>query len=216
MNNRGMALLTGLVLLAAISLLALSAASGTVLQRNLATNYQENERALENALIAANEALSWLNHRAVSERQRSCFFGCLLPIGIHSAGELPDQPEFESGTWWRNNAYRAGYDPETTRSHGTADNGIDPAHWLIEEIHYAETGDAWATGQAEGVAYYRILGRGTGYNARTVAVVELITARPWEGEFEMGNYPPDGPDKAFCQQFGNRYDCGKLSWRQRR
>lgn len=216
MNIRGMALLTGLLLLAAISMLALSAASGTVLQRNLATNYQENARALQNASIAANDALSWLNHRAVSERQSGCSSECLLPIGIRNAGELPDQPEFESAAWWRSNAFIAGYDPETAETRVTPDNGTDPASWLIEEVHYTPTGDSWDVGRAEGVAYYRILSRGTGYNSRSVAVLEIIAARPWEGDFSAGQYPPEGPDRTFCQQFGNRYDCGKLSWRQRR
>jgi len=47
MNSRGIALLAGLFLLAALSLLALTTATGTILQRNMATNFQENSLALQ-------------------------------------------------------------------------------------------------------------------------------------------------------------------------
>jgi Tfp pilus assembly protein PilX len=52
-KEKGVALIAGLVLLAAISLLALMAASGMVLQKHMATNFQQDAQALENAGIAA-------------------------------------------------------------------------------------------------------------------------------------------------------------------
>jgi len=211
-----MALLTGLVLLAAISLLALIAASGTILQRNMADNFQENSLALQNASVAAAYAKSWLNSRLVFERESSCEIDCILPAGIRNPGELPLRPEFESAGWWRSNAFAAGYNPETAETVTTPDVGAEPARWVIEEIHYESTGDARAENRAEGVAYYRILSRGTGQNSRNVAVTESIVARLWDGDFLADSYPPDGPFGAFCEQFEHRYDCGRLSWRQRR
>jgi Tfp pilus assembly protein PilX len=216
LNSRGIALLAGLVLLAAVSLLALSAVSGTVLQHNMAINFQENSTALQNASLAAAYAKAWLNSRRVSERESGCEMDCILPAGIRNTGELPAMPEFESAAWWRSNALAAGYNPETDESSITPDVGAEPARWIIEEIQYRASGDTRGELMAEGVAYYRILGRGTGQNTRSVAVVEAIVARPWEGDFEAGLYPPDGLFGAFCRQFENRYDCGSLSWRQRR
>jgi Tfp pilus assembly protein PilX len=46
MNQRGIALLTGLVLLASISLLALMAASGMIMQKQLSTNFRQDIKAL--------------------------------------------------------------------------------------------------------------------------------------------------------------------------
>jgi len=216
LKSRGIALLAGLVLLAAVSLLALSAASGTVLQRNMAINYQENALALQNASIAESHAMAWLNSRAVIERQSSCQTNCLLPVGIRNPGELPAHPEFESAEWWRNNAFTAGYNLQTAETLVTPDQGAEPARWIIEEIHYLATGDTRDENKAEGLGYYRVLSRGTGRNSRSVAVTELIAARPWDGDFQAGPYPPDGPNRVFCRQFVARYDCGRLSWRQRR
>ena len=216
MNGRGIALVTGLILLAALSLLAFMAASGTALQRNMAANYQENSLALKNASAAAAYAKAWLYSRAVFERESACEIDCLLPVGIRHPGELPPQPEFETFAWWGDNAYVAGYNPQTADISPTPDNGTEPAHWIIEEMHYETTGDVRDENRAESVAYYRILSRGTGRTSRSVAVIETIAARPWEGEFLAGNYPPDGLFGAFCSQFENRYDCGVVSWRQRR
>ena len=216
MNNRGIALFTGLVLLAALSLLALAAASSTVLQRAMAANFQENSKALQNASIAASYARAWLDSRQVHERESGCPDHCILPVGIRNSGELPARPEFESTAWWRSNAWAVGYNPETAEMDITPDDGAEPARWIIEEIQYATTGDMRAENMAEGVAYYRIFGRGTGLNSRSVAVIETIVARPWEGDFLAGTYPPDGPFGAFCRPFENRYDCGSMAWRQKR
>lgn len=216
MKSQGVALLAGLILLAAVSLLALSAASGAVLQRNMAINFQENLTALQNASVAESFALSWLNSREVVDRQSGCQSNCLLPAGILNPGTLPANPEFESVQWWRSNAFIAGYNAETNEQLDTSDQGAEPARWIIEEIHYLATGDAGSETGAEGLAYYRILSRGTGRNARSVAVTEQIAARPWDGDFKAGAYPPDEPDRSFCGQFAGRYDCGRLSWRQRR
>jgi Tfp pilus assembly protein PilX len=216
LNSRGIALFAGLVLLAAVSLLALTAASGSVLQHNMAVNFQENAMALKNASIATAYAKAWLNSRLVSERESGCLDGCILPVGIRNPGELPARPEYESAAWWRSNALAAGYNPETAETEITPDAGAEPARWIIEEIQYETSGDTRGENMAEGVAYYRILGRGTGRNTRSVAVTEAIVARPWDGDFEPGLYPPDGLFGVFCRQFDNRYDCGSLSWRQRR
>ena len=56
MNARGVALIMGLILLAAISLLALTSARGMVLQHRMAGNLDENLEALHNASIAAADA----------------------------------------------------------------------------------------------------------------------------------------------------------------
>jgi len=215
-KNRGIALLTGLLLLAAVSLLALSAATGTLLQRNMAINYEENALALQNASVAGSYALAWLNSREDIERQSGCQTDCLLPVGIRNPGEIPDQPEFESVEWWRSNAFAAGYNPETAETDFTPDQGAEPARWVVEEFHYLDTGDSGEENGAQGLGYYRILSRGTGRNGRSVAVIETVAARPWEGDFQAGSYPPESPARVFCRQFESRYDCGRLSWRQRR
>ena len=216
MNQAGVALLTGLMLLASISLLALFTASSTIMQRQQASNFGEHSRAVENAAIAESQARAWLYSRPDNERQLGCLSSCVLPVGIRNPGELPAHPEFESAAWWRINALEAGRHPETGEILASLAGGSEPARWIIEEIHY-ETLDAVTGAPAiDGVAYYRILSRGTGKHPGSVAVTEAIVARPWEGDFHAASFPEEGSGTPFCNQFPGQYPCGTMAWRQRR
>ena len=221
MNHRGMALIAGLVLLAALSLLALVATSGMILQRHMAANYHENDLALENAAIASFFATSWLYSRPNYQREAGCITGCLLPAGIHNAGEIPTQAEFQSAGWWLLNGITAGIDPDSAETvAGSPGTGANPPLWIIEELYFEAVAFAGGESNTDGVAYYRILSRGTGTHAAKVAVTESIVARPWGGDYQLDTFPANGLSSVFCLQFAGlaeeNLDCGRLAWRQRR
>ena len=65
MKQRGIALIAGLVLLAAISLLGLMAASGMILQKHMASNFRQDMLALENSEMAGSYASKWLFSRRI-------------------------------------------------------------------------------------------------------------------------------------------------------
>jgi Tfp pilus assembly protein PilX len=221
-NARGIALLAGLVLLAAVSLLAILAASGTLLQRNMAANYHENSLALENASFASAYAQAWLFSRPANAREEDCTIQCILPTGIQNTGELPLQPQFESAGWWQSHGFIAGYNPESIEAATASHDAVTSSFWLIEEVHFETIPSAEPESQEHdpadigGIGYYRVFGRGQGRTPNSVAVVESIVARPWNGDFTVALFPPRGPVHSFCRQFEERYDCGVLSWRQRR
>jgi len=216
LKNRGIALLAGLVLLAAVSILALTASSGMILQRHMTTNFQEDAVALDSATVADAFAKAWIYSRPVNQRERGCSNDCVLPAGFVNADTLPEYPELESAAWWNANSYPAGTNPDTGETLEIDFAGSDPAHWIIGELHYTATGDERGEKAAEGLAYYRIISRGTGRHRKSIAVTESIVARPWEGDFQVGSYPPRGSSRPFCSQFEGRYECGNLSWRRRR
>lgn len=221
MNSRGIALITGLALLAAVSLLAILTASGTLLQRNMATNFQQNSLALESASIASVYAQAWLFSRPANAREPDCLNQCILPIAVRNGGELPPHPEYEGSGWWQSHGYITGFDPEAAEVPDSSRHTDDSAYWLIEEIHYEPASvelstDELKSSPAAGIGYYRIFGRGEGRSPNSVAVVESIVARPWGGEFDRGDFPPTGPQTDFCRQFIADADCGVLAWRQRR
>lgn len=216
MNCRGMALLTGLLLMAAISLLAVTAAGSMTLQRHQAANYEDRIRAAAWAALARSHAQAWLFSRAESERQAGCSVDCLLPAGVLNAGQLPEQAAFETEAWWRANATRAGTSPATGEPVGfVAATGAD-ALWLIEEVHYEPMPGAGSDETEHGIAYYRILARGKGLQPGSISISESIVARPWGGEYEPAVYPSDQPQAAFCVQFEASLPCGSLAWRERR
>lgn len=214
--HRGMALILGLLLLAAISAVAVMAANGMLLQRRMAANYEDRELALQNAGMATAAARAWLNSRADFEREPGCFESCLLPPAVHPAGELPERPEYESAAWWRLNGVPPETHPETGAATGRFETAPGTGRWLIEEVHMEPFAVATAGPEWGGIAYYRIFGRGVGRQAGSVAVTESLVARPWEGSYQPADYPPqaDGPD--FCRQFDAAVPCGALAWRQLR
>ena len=104
---------------------------------------------------------------------------------------------------------------------------VDGIHFIAQEYVQGQTvkqlvsrcGPLDPTGNernAGGVGYYRVLSRGAGRQAKTVAVTEAIVARPWHGAHEPAAYPPERPLRTFCAQFDSAPPCGVLSWRELR
>ena len=216
MRVRGIALLMGLVLLAAISLVALLAANGAVLQQRMAANFGVSAKTLGHATRATAAARDWLYSRPDFEREADCLSDCLLPAAIHNVGQLPRNPEFESAAWWRANAVAAGSHPETGEPLATDPAEVDPPRWLIEEVHYRSLSDGSVEVAVAGIGYYRILAWSSGNSPGSLAVTESIVARPWDGEIEPLSYPSDLPSGTFCRQFDPTLACGVQAWRRRR
>lgn len=216
MKARGIALLMGLVLLAAVSLLALMAANGMVLQQHMAANFGDKARALARATRATAAARDWLYSRSNSEREHGCVSGCYLPAGIHRPGQLPRNPEFESDHWWQSNAVAAGNDPGSGEPLVPESIEPSPPTWLMEELFFVRTEPSGTEPPGTGVGYYRIIARGQGSRPGSAVVSESIVARPWGSELEPLPYPNQGSPTAFCRQFDRAIDCGTQAWRQRR
>lgn len=215
MKARGIALLMGLVLLAAVSLLAVMAANGMLLQRRMSANFGANGSALAQATRAVEAARAWLDSRADFEREAGCINDCLLPAAIYGFGQLPRHPEFESAAWWQTHAFATGHHPESGEPLIAGIAETRPPRWLIEELRY-EPATATTAATVGGVGYYRILARGSGGSPGSLAVTESIIARPWDGQFEPAPFPADVPVGVFCSQFDPAIPCGTLAWRQRR
>jgi len=213
---RGIALLMGLVLLAAISLVALLAANGAVLQQRMAANFGVSAKTLGHATRATAAARDWLYSRPDFEREVGCLSDCLLPAAIHNVGQMPRNPEFESAAWWRSNAVAAGSHPETGEPLANDPAEVEPPRWLIEEVHYRSLADGSVEAAVAGIGYYRILAWSSGSSPGSLAVTESIVARPWDGEIEPLPYPSDQPAGTFCRQFDPALACGVQAWRRRR
>jgi Tfp pilus assembly protein PilX len=211
--DQGIALLAGLVIMAGISLLALVSTSSMILQGKMAANLHDRQASLLEAARATHWAKAWLYSRPNEEREAGCASDCALPPAIRAEGGIPDDAAFESESWWLGNGTAAGIHPLDGNGSASAPIGI----WLIEEVHYEPLDKPEEdTTLPEGIAYYRILSRGRGVQASSVSVSESIVARPWGGDLMAAQFPPSFGVSTFCQQFLPAYDCGRLTWRQRR
>jgi Tfp pilus assembly protein PilX len=215
-KNQGIALLMGLVLLAAISLLVLMAANSMLLQSRMSANYGARGQALAMATRATAAAVSWLYSRPDPERERDCTSGCQLPQAVYGPGQLPRNPEFEGAAWWRSHAFAEGIHPATLEPLTAQLTETDPPMWVMEELGYVTLAEPGVEPEIDGIGYYRILARGKGGSPGSIAVVESIIARPWYGDFSPLPYPPGQPRTRFCDQFSPVLPCGTQAWRQRR
>jgi Tfp pilus assembly protein PilX len=213
MKSRGVALVTGLLLLAAISLLAITAAGGMTLQHRQAANFQDRLRARSAAGAATRAAMAWLYSRPDSDRQIDCARACFLPDAVYAPDALPPQAEFQSASWWSQHATAADRDPVSAEPLGFAPNSAGQARWILQEVHFDSIDPAATRRTVAGIGYYRVLGRGVGRQAETVVVTETIVARPWHGAFEPLAFPPKNPLRSFCMQFDGELPCGMHSWR---
>ena len=136
-SQAGMVLLLCLIFLTALTLLGLSASADTILQNQLIANFQEAERSKQAALAALSWAEDWL-----LELDGPVPVYCKKPcdgLYVHSPGELPPHPEFESFSWWQDHGYEAGVDPLTGNPvTGVATGNINKPVWLI--VAYAAVG----------------------------------------------------------------------------
>jgi Tfp pilus assembly protein PilX len=203
-RQTGVALLAGLVLMAAISLLALVASNSMLMQRGMAANFSDMQRARQAAEIAVAQGERYLLSIPPAGRSSNCLLDCYISTegdAIYQASELPLHPEFEDLAWWQTQAIEVN----------------DLSRYLVEEIHYDDTANDYAGAEApllDGVGYYRVLGRGTGRNKNSVVINESIVARPWLGGSQ--DESATSLSGKFCAEFKAWFDCGQLSWRQRR
>lgn len=215
-SSRGVALLAGLVLMTAISLLALVATSSMLLQIRMAANFRDVQQARVASFKAVLHGEAYLFGLRPDQRAPGCLEQCFFaPLDrvIHAAAELPAYPEYQDSAWWENEGIAT---VAKTPAHSTGNQGNAP-RYLIEEIHYQTAAGLSAPPTApalDGIGYYRVLGRGTGNGPGAVAVSEAIVARPWAME---SSTPPDLPGgTSFCGAFSPWYNCGRMAWRQRR
>jgi Tfp pilus assembly protein PilX len=209
-RQAGMVLLICLIFLTALTLLGLSASADAVLQKKLAANLQEAERARQAALSSLSWAEQWL-----LELDGLAPDSCTEPcngLHIHTPGNLPPNPEFESLSWWLDHGHEAGIDPSSGNRITTVSAGsIDPAAWIIEAIHSNPPAE---DGSTDLQVWYRILARGSGRTSAAVSVVEGILVRSWPSSDSTDL--TDTSASNTCPGSGASAKCGRVSWRELR
>jgi Tfp pilus assembly protein PilX len=217
----GVALLAGLLMMAAISLLALTATSSMIMQQRMAGNFADDQHAFKAALFAVSQGEHFVLNLDHGNRQTSCLENCFsAPLGniIHPGNGLPANPEFEDVDWWNTSGTVADIDPVTgDDTDNLWDFSSETPRFLIQELYFDDlstTTPGEGAPTIEGIAYYRILGRGQGLGPAAVAVTEAIVARPWLNPDLLN--PDDQIGDDLCADFESWYHCGRMSWRQRR
>ena len=215
-----MALLAGLVLLMAISLLALAAAGSTLLQQRMAGNFADSQRALRLAEAALRQGERAVFALTDEQRIAGCTAACYDVAAqrvIYAPGVLPPNPENQSLEWWQVWGLPASASDGAGTGSSAATFSPEPLYFLIEEAHFQSVDSVRIDAPElpiDGIGYYRVLGRAAGMGPGSVVVQESILARPWG----TGLLPEGGAksDQEACAAVPEPIHCGQMSWRRRR
>jgi type IV pilus assembly protein PilX len=171
LRQRGVALVTSLLLLVIITILALSMFRSFGTQQKIAGNVREKERALHAAESAQQYAEWWLlqgNNTAIGAIQ--CAAGTL--VATPTVGQICNQTMQQQGVnlavvpW----AIQVTYTPDNMILQGQATVAGNPPYFNTPAFYIADRGVA-ADGAGEA---YQIDAYGYGSAANTVAVVESV------------------------------------------
>ena len=209
----GAALLLCLLLLTALTMLGLAAASDAYLQDRMAGNLEHAGRSKRIAESSLSWAEDWLFSLDGSQRPVACSDNCRTADVIRMTGVYPPAPEYANVQWWRDNAFAAGHDPVSDELLAVAFPG-DSGFWIIEEVRFESAPEP--DRERPDIAYYRIISRGADRRDRNVIVTESIVARPW-GDPGWSDALPQMPGHtSLCRRHDIAGPCGRLAWRQRR
>lgn len=201
----GMVLLVCLVFLTALTLLGLSSASDTVLQKKLAANNHAAGQARQSAFATLAWAENWLLSQQGTAPE-TCTESC-AGLHLHSPGNLPSHPEYEDLSWWMAQGHEAGIDPHSGDSIALVSAGShDKPVWIVESVHNQPVAQ---DGSTDLQVWYRILARGSGRTSHSIAVLESILVRSWP-QADEGEYSTN------CPGAGPAAKCGRVAWRELR
>jgi Tfp pilus assembly protein PilX len=209
---KGAVLILCLLMLTALSVLGLAAASDHILQARIAGNAVGSSEMEVSADAGLLWGESWLFGFQGLQMPDSCQTACQKSDLIKAEG-FYDFDSVYDNEWWEANAYPVGFDPvsgmvlsnELALHHAKS-------HWLIEEVHHLpkQVIDDGVTD----IGYYRILARGTSDTSTVYSLTESIIARPWGDVSLQDNFPSNPTSTEFCDEISAQTPCGRLAWRK--
>lgn len=207
----GAVLLLCLMLLMALSLLGLAAASDSQLQQRASGNIQflaDRQWLAERTLAWAE---TWLMSLPGESRPLPCAESCSVVQAIRPGGHFSGDPLNIDFGWWQSHAVRAGFAPD--RSTEFPFSGIPESlsgYWVIEEIHLDETPEFESTVSA--LAWYMITAAAGSDRGEPFSISQSIVARPWGDAAFSNPLTASPPDSNFCTSLAAGTPCGRQAW----
>jgi type IV pilus assembly protein PilX len=165
-HQRGMALITGLLLLLVVTIISLSMFRSFGMQEKIAGNTREKDRALNAAVSAQQYAENWLASGAAPTSGGTCGSGIVSSNVGQVCANLPDNG-FTVQPWTIGGAAAAvRFDSFTGQTVSAATPSM--GSWYQQPQYYV----TWLGTDAGGNIYYQIDAAGWGATPNSVAVVE--------------------------------------------
>ena len=216
--SSGAVLLFCIMLLAAVNLLGLAAASDYFLQERMSNNLAGGAYAEQSANAALEWGEAWLMSLAGSERPVACNEPCAQSDIIRVEGAYGPTPQQQDPLWWQQHGFAAGHDPVSgTLLDAFQAEMANEAYWLIEEIHLGSLalGEEPESKEIPGteLGYYRIYASGSAQHSMRFSVTQSIVARPWGNAAWTDVFPRPRNASNFCYRDQPVSPCGRVAWR---
>lgn len=167
-RQRGMALISGLLLLLVVTIIALSMFRSFGMQEKIAGNTREKARALNAAISAQQFAENWLASGAAPAIGGTCAGGGLVSSNIGLVcNNLPDNG-FAVQPWTIGGVSQVGVRFDSFTNQNVTGNAASMGSWFQQPQYYV----TWLGKDASGDIFYQIDALGWGATPNTVAVVE--------------------------------------------
>ncbi|MBT8061973.1 MAG: hypothetical protein KJO85_04770 [Gammaproteobacteria bacterium] len=206
----GAVLLLCLLLLMALSLLGLAAASDTQLQQRVSGNLQHRLDLDFTAQQALAWAEAWLMSLPGESRPVPCSESCSNSQVIRPAGYFSNESLTMNESWWQSHGIPSGFAPDRGMNFpvATAPGNLS-AYWLVEQAHLEEWADP--ENHITELAWYRLTAM-AGDSEGSFHVKQGIVARPWGEPSYRNTLPERASAHHFCDVLAPDIPCGRKAW----
>lgn len=192
-KERGIALITGLIILVLLTLIGVTAARSTLLQERMAGNLRDQNVAFQSAEAALRWGEGYLNGASLSSfvADTSTTVLSKTPTGLYQATMSPTLERWQQGVW--DDAGSVAY-PRTPDNLGAAidapEGAAETPRFIIEDLSTSikcttantvsctttpvnlQPGGSLKLGAVEETGVYRITARGVGTSANTIVFLQ--------------------------------------------
>lgn len=161
-RERGMALITGLLLLLVVTIIALSMFHGFGVEQQIAGNSREKQRSL-NAAISAEQYAEWWLMSGQATQHTTCAAGFVSSNVGEVCDETDPQPDFTSLPWTTGVIYTPFSSTQTIATTGSQGSYYQPPAFYITYLGYSNPQHGYL---------YQIDAYGYGATSNSVSVVE--------------------------------------------
>lgn len=162
-RERGMALITGLLLLLVVTIIAVGMFTGFGTEEQIAGNSREKQRSY-NSAVSAEQYAEWLLTSGLAPQATTCAAGAVSSNSPEICNATTPQPDFTSLPWTTYNTYTPFSSTQTLAKTGASQGSYyDAPAFYITSLGYSA---------AQGGYLYQIDAYGYGGTSNSVSIVE--------------------------------------------
>lgn len=185
-NQRGAALVLGMLLMLVMIMLGLTASGSAIMQEKIAGNFRDSSLAFQSTEAGARWGAAWLQSLGAATGQTRPF-PCSSSCTATVSSTIWTTNQYIPATFnWATNGWTYGQNPTTAGViSGYETNTVkkfllvdSPPKFVLTEQFFDR--DDLSSAQERGVVYYQVAARGVGQRANTERVISTLLAKRFQ------------------------------------